>query len=43
MECLLFDPTYIGEKRTTLGNTYGIKAMCYKTPPTPKAKDPFLS
>jgi hypothetical protein len=25
-------PTYIGEKGRTLGNTYGIKASCYREP-----------
>ncbi len=29
MECLPLWPTYIGEKRRTLGRTYGIKARCY--------------
>ncbi len=29
VECLLFWPTYIGEKGKTLGKTYGIKVRCY--------------
>ncbi len=29
MEFLPLWPTYIGEKRRTLGKTYGIKARCY--------------
>jgi hypothetical protein len=30
MECIPLWPTYIGEKWTTLGKTYGIKARWYK-------------
>jgi hypothetical protein len=29
MECFALWPTYIGEKRRTLGRTYGIKSRCY--------------
>ncbi len=29
MECLPLWPIYVGEKRRTLGKTYGIKARCY--------------
>ncbi len=29
MESLPLWPTYTGEKRRTLGETYGIKARCY--------------
>jgi hypothetical protein len=40
MECLPFQPTYIGEKGRPLGKTYGIKARCYWEHPWGTSKEP---